>query len=97
MVARIDARHHIPLGVREKLEARGGSVQARQPQRRGTLPSRRNIDRQALQRDPPFARAQVRKPDQAEGEDRRRIAFGRTGDGRPTVLPMTQKCPREGR
>ena len=96
MVARVDAHHEVLLGIGEQLEARGRGVEAQQAQGCGPLAARRNVDGQALHRHPPFAPAQVREPDQAERKNRRRVAFGRRGNGRPAVLPVAQKGAREG-
>src|SRR5262249_30055024 len=51
------------------------------------------VERQSFDRRPPLPRTQIIEPDQAEGERRRGIRAGRTGDRSPTVLAMFEQAP----
>ena len=72
-------------------------IEAQQPQGGGALAPGGEVERQSFHRDAPFAGAQVRKPDQPESEHRRGVAFGRAGDGRPSMLSVAQKGARKRR
>src|SRR5207249_4075689 len=72
------------------LESRGVRIEAQHAQRRRAFLARRYIDGQTSHDDAPLASAQVREPDQAEAEHGRRVGIRRTGDRRPSVLPMLQ-------
>ena len=96
VVARIDGDDEIFLGIGEKFETGGGGVEAQQAQGGGALVARGEVKRQTLHRDAALAGAQVGEPDEPEGQQRRGVALGRTGDGGPAMLSMAQKGAREG-
>ena len=84
-------------GIGEQLEARGAGIQAEQPQRGGPLAPGGDVDGQPFDGDARSRSRRCASQIRPKESDRRGVAIGRAGDGRPAVLSVAQKGAREGR